>query len=212
MISPVKRIQQIINCGEGEMLDFKKEISSVHRISKTIVSFANHKGGTLLIGVDDDGRITGIKPEEEKYMIEQAAGFFCDPPLELQVHEWNLKGKIILEAIIPEGTAKPYYAIDEEGKRWAYIRQRDQSLLASKVVLEVLKRRNGQAPTLVKFSAVEKALLDHLQSHPRITLKEYCRLVNISRWRATRILVNMLSIGLIRVHQTEVPEYYTLGN
>jgi predicted HTH transcriptional regulator len=206
------RIQRLIDQGEGEMLDFKKEITSVNRIAKTMVSFANHHGGTLLVGVNDDRTISGVKAEEEKFMLEQAAEFFCDPPIELEIAEWELKGKTILEVIIPDGLDKPYYAKDEEGKYWVYVRQKDQSLLASKIVVEVLKRKNSATQTLIKYSSKEKALLDYLQINNRITLKEYCKLINISRWRAMRILVNLVSIGVIRIHQTEKPEYYTLGS
>lgn len=193
------------------MLDFKKEISSVHRIAKTIVSFANHFGGTLLVGVNDNGTISGIKTEEEKFMLEEAAQHYCDPPVQLLFHEWNLKGKSILEVIIPKGDQRPYSAIDEQGKKWVYIRHRDQSLLASKIVVEVLKRQHSERNTLIKYSDKEQALLEYLQVHHRITLKEFCKLLNISRRRAMSILINLLSIGVIRVQQTEHPEYYTLG-
>lgn len=207
----MKRIYNLIAVGEGEMLDFKKEISSEVKIAKSIVAFANHHGGTLLVGVNDDGTISGIKAEEERYMLERASGFYCFPAIELTIHEWNLKGKIILEVLVPEGHEKPYYALDESGKKWVYVRQGDQSLLASKVVVEVLKRQHSARPALIKYTAVEKSLMEYLKSHRRITLKEYCRLVNISRWRAMRILVNLTSVGVIRVHDNEKPEYYTLG-
>ncbi len=39
-------LNQLLALGENEQLDFKKEITSVHKIAKTIVSFANVKGGT----------------------------------------------------------------------------------------------------------------------------------------------------------------------
>jgi predicted HTH transcriptional regulator len=201
----------LIEQGEGEMLDFKKEISSVHRIARTIVSFANHFGGTLLIGVNDNGTISGIKAEEEKFMLEEAAGACCNPAVELEIREWNLKGKTILEVIIPRGDKKPYYAIDEDGKEWVYIRHRDQTLLASKVVVDVMKRQGSGEQTLIEYSDKEQALLDYLKTHHRINLKEFSKLVNISRRRAMRIIVNLISVGVIRVHQTEYPEYYTLG-
>ncbi len=207
----MKRIQNLIAQGEGSMLDFKKEISSVHRIAKTIVSFANHHGGTLLVGVNDDGSISGVKVEEEKFMLEKAAHEFCDPPIYLDIHEWHMGKKTILEVVIPECDQKPCYAIDEEGKKWVYVRQDDQSLLASKVTVDVLKRRSSSARTLIQYTSKEKALLDYLSEHKRITLKEFCKLVNISRWRATRILVNLVSVGVIRVHQIEKPEFFTLG-
>lgn len=207
----LNRIYRLIEQGEGEMLDFKKEISSVHRIARTIVSFANHFGGTLLIGVNDNGTISGIKAEEEKFMLEEAAGTCCSPSVELDIREWNVKGKTILEVIIPRGDKRPYYAIDENGKEWVYIRHRDQTLLASKVVVDVMKRQGSGERTLIEYSDKERALLDYLKIHHRINLKEFCNLVNISRRRAMRIIVNLISVGVIRVHQTEYPEFYTLG-
>lgn len=207
----MKRILNLISRGEGDMLDFKKEITSEVKIAKSIVAFANHHGGTLLVGVNDDGSISGVKAEEEKFMLERASGFYCVPPLDLIIHEWSLKGKVVLEVLVPEGRDKPYYALDESGKKWVYVRQGDQSLLASKVVVEVLKRQHSSRPALIKYTAVEKSLMDYLAQHRRITLKEYCKLVNISRWRAMRILVNLTAVGVIRVHDTEKPEYYTLG-
>ncbi len=165
----------------------------------------------MLVGVNDDGTISGIKTEEEKFMLEKAAEFFCTPPIELIIHEWNLRGKMILEVIVPEGRDKPYYATDEEGKKWVYVREKDQSLLASKVLVEVLKRKHSSRPSIIKYTSKEKALMDYLQAHPRITLKEFSNMVNISRWRAQKILVNLASVGVIRVHDIEKPEFYTLG-
>ena len=207
----MKRIFRLIERGEGEMLDFKKEITSVHRIARSMVSFANHYGGTLLVGVNDDGTLSGVKAEEEKYMLEQAASFYCVPAVELTIHEWEIKGKTILEVIIPEGLEKPYAAVDEQGKKWVYVRQGDQSLLASKVLVEVLKHKHSSRPVLIRYGSKEKALLDYLKEHPRITLKEYCKLINISRWRAQRILVNLTAVGVVRLHDLQKPEYYTLA-
>ena len=69
-------IRKLILEGEGTTLDFKNTITSCEKIAKTMVSYANNKGGKLLIGVADDGRIVGVKSEdEEKYMINKAAGF-----------------------------------------------------------------------------------------------------------------------------------------
>ncbi len=211
MANKTNHIEQLINGGEGEQLDFKKEISSSSRIAKTMVSFANHKGGTLLVGVNDDKTISGIKEEEEKYMLEQAATFFCKPEIELTINEWYFGKKIILEVIIPRGEHKPYYAKDEEGKWWVHIRVKDKSLLASKVVVDVLRRQGSAESTVIEYSTKEKALLDYLSKQDRITVKEYCKLINISRWRAIKILVNLVSVGVIRTHTTEKAEFYTLS-
>jgi len=42
-------------------------------------------------------------------------------------------------------------------------------------------------------------------------MKEYCKLVNISRWRAQKILINLTAVGVVRLHDIEKPEFYTLG-
>ena len=207
----MKRILDCINQGEGEQLDFKREISSSLRIAKSIVAFANHKGGTLLIGVNDDRTIAGAKVEEEKFMLEQAANFFCKPELNIEINEWRIKGKTVLEARIPRGDSKPYYAKGEDDKWWVYIRVADQNLLASKVVVDVLRREGNGSATIIEYTSKEKALLDFLRDNKRITIKEYCKLINISRWRAIKILVNLVSVGVIRSHTSEKTEFFTMS-
>lgn len=209
VVIPPLVLRRLLAMGEGECLDYKKEVSNESKIAKTMVSFANHKGGKLLIGVNDDRTINGISAEEEKFMLEKAAGFFCRPEIPIIMHEWTVGKKTVLEVDIPKGIDKPYYALGEDGKWWAYIRVKDESLLASKVVLDVLKREGAGLQTLVSYTSKEKALLDYLSEHHRITLAQFCKLVNISRRRATIILVNLISIGVIRAHNTEKTEFYT---
>jgi predicted HTH transcriptional regulator len=203
-------ISQILK-GESEILDFKQEISSSSKIAKTMVSFANHKGGKLLVGVRDNGTIAGVRSEDEKYMLDLAASFFCKPEIKLEIREWDINGKTVLEAIIPEGDEKPYYAKDDEGKWWVYIRVKDKSLLASKIVMEVLKRQSGETGSMIQYTSKEQGLLDYLSKNERITLKEFCKMVNISKWRASKILINLISAGVIRSHTTEKTEFFTLS-
>lgn len=205
------RLRNLIETGETETLDFKKQITSLHKIAKTIVSFANHKGGIILVGVNDDKTLHGINADEETHMLTQAAAFFCKPEIAISIKQYPVAKKTILETVIPRGTHKPYFALGEDQKWWAHIRVKDQSLLASKVVLDVLKREGNNGHTLIEYTSKEKALLTYLEKNHRITLKEYCKLLNLSRKRATYILVNLISIGVVRVHQTEKVDFYTLS-
>ncbi len=203
------RIQKLIEQGEGRQLDFKKEIPGEIKIAKAMVAFANTKGGTLLVGVNDDRTVTGVRADEERHVLLKAAEFFCKPAISLEIKEYYLGKRSLLEVIIPEGTDKPYFALGEDNKWWAYIRVEDQSLLASKVVLDVLRKESANLETVIKYSDNERMLLSYLEKNKRITLKEFCKLVNISRWRAQKILVNLISIGVIRVHTTEKHDFYT---
>ena len=63
-----KDVNALIEEGEGFSLEFKRRISSPEKIARTIIAFANTKGGIILFGVDDDGSIVGV--ESEKSEIE----------------------------------------------------------------------------------------------------------------------------------------------
>jgi predicted HTH transcriptional regulator len=197
--------------GESEVLDFKKTISSASKIAKTMSAFANHKGGTLLVGVNDNKTIAGVRSEDEKYMLDLAAHFYVKPEINIELIEWELGDKTVIEAIIPAGTDKPYYAKDEEGKWWAHIRVKDQSLLASKIVVDVLKKNSGKSQNIIRYTDHERSVLKHLETNPKATLKEICKLLNISRWRGQKMLVALVSAGVVRSHQTEKVEYFTLS-
>ena len=196
--------------GEGVSLDFKKTITSCEKIAKTMVSYANNIGGRLLIGVLDDGTIKGVKSEdEERYMITKAAHFFARPALEPIFEEVYYDDKLVLVVDIPESKDKPHYALAEDGKWWVYIRVKDKSVLASKIVVDVLKQSSSNEGVLIEYSSKEKALLEHLDKTERINVKQFCELLNIGRRRAQRILVNLVLTGVIRVHTTEKEEFYT---
>lgn len=203
-------IKKLILGGEGVCLDFKKTITSVEKIAKTMVSFTNNKGGRLLIGVGDDGLIKGVKSEEEeRYMIQKSAHFYCRPQIEPVFNEYLIEQKIVLVVDIEESDTKPHYALGEDDRWWVYIRVRDKSVLASKIVVDVLRKEAKGENRILHYSSKETALLQYLSANDRITLKEYTSLLNISKRMASRILVNLALMGVIRIHTTEKTEFYT---
>jgi predicted HTH transcriptional regulator len=203
-------VKRLIFEGEGVSLDFKKTITSCEKIARTMVSFANNRGGKLLIGVADDGSIKGVKSEdEERYMITKAAHFFARPALDPSFEEIYVDEKLVLVVEIPESNLKPHYALAEDGKWWVYVRVKDKSVLASKIVVDVLKRSASNEGVLIEYSSMEKTLLAYLDQSIRITIKECCDLLKISRKRAQLLLVDLILSGIIRINTTEKEEFYT---
>jgi predicted HTH transcriptional regulator len=203
-------VKKLIFEGEGVTLDFKKTITSCEKIARTMVSFANNKGGRLLIGVADDGTINGVKSEdEERYMITKAAHLYSKPALEPIFEEVYVDDKLVLVVDTPESHVKPHFALADDGKWWVYVRVKDKSVLASKIVVDVLKRSAGNDGVLIEYSAKEKALLEYLDKTARITIKECCELLKIGRKRAQRLLVDLILSGIIRINTTEKEEFYT---
>lgn len=202
-------IKKYLIAGEGEQLDFKQSVSSASKIAKSMVSFANTKGGVLLVGIRDNKSVSGVRSEEEKYMLDLAANFFCKPPLEIELREWIIEGKTVLECKIKEGKEKPYYCKGEDGKWWVYVRSNDQCLLASKTMMDFMKKQRQESSTQLELGKLETQILSLVSNANKITLKEICKKCNISKWRASKILVNLMSLGVVRNFTHEKTEYFT---
>lgn len=203
-------IKSLILQGEGVRLDFKKTITNTEKIAKSLVAFANNKGGKLLIGVADDGSIKGVKSEEEeKYMILTSAHQFCKPAIEPTFEEIYVDDKLVLVVNIPESDTKPHYAIDEHKKWWAYIRIDDKSVLASRIIVDVLKQDHRNNGVLISYSDNEKKLLEYLAQNEKITLKEFSKLLRSSYRKAQKVLVSLILTNVIKSHTSEKEEYFT---
>jgi predicted HTH transcriptional regulator len=203
-------LQQLISRGESDTLEFKKRVTHPDRIARTIVSLANTKGGIILVGVMDNGQINGIDPEEEKYTLDLAAKFYCDPPVRVFYVEVEEEEHTVLKVIIPESAIKPHYAKIKENDWRAYVRVKDESVQTSKVVEKSLQQASSN-PAKRALDRNELALLAYLKEHPRITQPQFMKLVNLSRRRSARILIALALEGIIRLHDKEKETYYTLS-
>lgn len=227
-----RKLSQIIELGETDSVEFKRRFSDFEKIAKEIIAFANTRGGLLLIGVDDDGTIVGVDSEKHEIeLINTAAEFYCDPAIDVDIEVVEVEGEDVVVVSVAESDAKPHFLITQEengnrerGKggrgekpspsaaRNAYIRQNDRSVIASKEVVRVLASSRPDAPPLqLHIGKIERALFDYLEKQPRITLREFRHLVNISERRASRTLVALVRAGLIRIFTDEGEDYYTLA-
>lgn len=202
-------IKTLILQGEGEQLDFKNKISNSEKIAKTLAAFANSKGGRLLIGVADDGTIKGVKnEEEEKYMLQQAGLHYCRPAITARIEEVYVDDKLILVSDIEESNTKPHYALDEHKKWWVYIRVEDKSLLAGKVMVDVLHRNTSMNGALINYTDREKKLLTYLHRYEKIQLPDLCKHLKLPKRQVQRMLVNLIVAGVIEIRHHGRDEYY----
>lgn len=115
-----------LKAGESETLDFKQTVAA-HKIARTLVAFANHKGGTILIGVADNRQILGIDPAEELFVIETAIANYCTPKVQMEYETFEEDDKSVLAIYVKEGNEKPYFALDAAGNPHAYFREKDKN-------------------------------------------------------------------------------------
>lgn len=191
-------IQKLILQGEHQTQDFKYCISDSKKIARSLVAFANTDGGRLLIGVKDNGRIAGVRSEEEYYMVESAAKIYSNPPIDFTTRQHTIDGKTVLEVLIEPSAEKPHFAKDDEGKWWAYFRRNDENRLATKVMIEVWKAQNSTKGILINYSEDEKVLLDYLEKNVKISVSKYARIAHLSYKKAEQIIVNFRSLNILK--------------
>jgi len=203
-------IRKLISLGENQQLDFKFGITDSKKLAKTLVAFSNTDGGRLLIGVKDNGVIAGVRTEEEFYMVQSAAELYSKPEIYFETNTYSVDGKMVMEIIIPPSKQVPHFAVDENGKWLAYIRVKDQNILANSVMLKVWNKRNFEVGSKIKYSDKVKALLFYLNENKTITLSKFCRIAFISRKEAEKILVDLISTQVIEIVFTDKDTYYQL--
>ncbi len=203
-------IHNLIAQGEGQNLDFKFEISDAKKIARTFSAFANTNGGTLLIGVKDNGNISGIRTDEEAYMIEAAADLYCRPRVDYQILPHKINDKNILEVKIPESNNKPHKAPWKTHGWKAFIRVNDQNFLANQVIYEAWKIKHRKKELVVRYDTHEQKLFDLLKSEHEIGLKDFVSKAKVPRYLAIKILAQLIIIDIVSYRITESETYYFL--
>ena len=197
ILTDTEYIHQLVAEGEHCHQDFKFEISDARKIARSISAFANTEGGRLLVGVKDNGRIAGVRSEEEIYMIEAAANMYCQPQIEIETQTYIVEGRTVLKVQIDEASNKPIYALDEENKPKAYIRIADENILATPVHLRVWQHSKKERGALLTFTEKEQNLLSILKEHELLTLNQCCKLCKTSRPTTCNLLADFIRFGLV---------------
>ena len=207
-------LNEIIENGENDRVEFKRKFSSPEKIAKEMIAFANSKGGKILFGIDDDKSVVGVESEKgELELISTAAKFYCEPEVEFDTDIMLLKKKDIVVVNIEESKKKPHKLVsdDDNDNSKVYVRFNDMSILASKETIKILKNSNlDSSPLQINIGEIEKALFDFLNENDKITVKGFKKLVNISERRASRTLVNLVKAKVIRHHLIGNEEFFTL--
>jgi predicted HTH transcriptional regulator len=203
-------IKELIAQGEHQHLDFKYEISDAAKIARTLAAFANTAGGKLLIGVKDNGVIKGVSSDEEYFMIQNAAQRFCRPEVHFTSREWIVDGKKVLEIDVPFSKQYPFRAPDHNGNYKAYVRVKDQNLLANGVLMKVWAKRKSNKKIRFVYSRPVQEILFYLRENPFLTLPEAISLSGLSRYKTEHLLSDLILLEVIEMEISETNEIYRL--
>jgi len=209
----LQELKALVSQGEGQLVEFKHKASFPDKIMKEVVAFANSKGGHLLIGVDDNGTIGGLKfAEEEQYVVDKAIKKHCRPIVQYQKRIIKLSEKrSVLAYRIYESKSKPHFWVEDPTKKgWAYVRVDDKSVKASAEYVKVLRGRKKDNGTILVFGELEKKLMELIEQKERITLQDITNDLKIPKWKASNLLVKLVNANILEMDVQEKHDFYAM--
>ena len=189
-------IQRLISEGEHQQQDFKYKVADAGKLAKSVSAFANTDGGRLLIGVRDDGHLSGVRSEEEIFMMQSAATEYCQPKATVTFETFKEEGRTIVVATVPESANKPIRALCDDGRWRAYIRVADENIVASPVHVRIWHDEQSPRGQLVNIGTAEQQLLDAMTGSGAMTLPQVVRRSGISRHKAVVTLARLIRLKL----------------
>lgn len=133
---------------ESETIELKEAV--VENIKKEVIAFANCEGGTLYVGVSDDGTVVGVNDVDDNLLkITNMIRDSIKPDVTMFVHYDTLTedDKQIIRLSVQRGTNRPYYLADKglrpEG---VYVRQGTSSVPATDTYIrQMIKETDGDS-------------------------------------------------------------------
>ena len=189
-------LQSLIREGEHQQQDFKYRVSDARKLAKSVSAFANTNGGRLLIGVRDDGNMSGVRDEEEIYMMHQAAYRYCRPEASIKFDTYHVDGRTIVIATIPPSDRRPISVASDDRKPRAYIRIADENIVASPVHLAIWRESQNSQGTMLTYTDSVRKILDVLQDQ-ELPLNLIVRRSHIQRPKVIKLLARLIRFQVV---------------
>jgi ATP-dependent DNA helicase RecG len=113
-------LQAQIALGEDSRRQFKRDATNADSLAAEMAAFANSEGGTIFLGVGDDGSQPGLSRADVKrlnQLIGNAASQHVRSPLTVQTENIGIgDDRVVIVLTIPKGQDKPYF--DRNGVIW----------------------------------------------------------------------------------------------
>lgn len=208
----VQELRKLVAQGEGLTLEFKRKASFPEKIVREMIALANTRGGIILIGVDDDGKIPGLKyPDEESHVIKQALKN-CRPAIRYSERYIPIgNSRTVLQYEIEESNRKPHRMIIGPATLESYVRVNDQSIKASREMTEIVKRSGKKRDIKFSYGDHEKMLMNYLDTNRTITLIQFIELTQLKRFYASRKLVLLVLANVLKITPHEKGDLFSLA-
>ncbi len=209
-----ENLEQMVTEGEGLLLEFKHRLPESERIAREVTALANTSGGHLLIGVADDGNLSGVKdPEEEMYALNHALEKCCTPEITLKSEYIKVsRTRTVVVVKIPLSPIRPHYVRDlSSHQKSVFVRYRDMCVAASREARKLMRRLPDTENVLIELGEKERLLLHLLEQTGRVSVYSFAKYAKIHPGRASRIIVRMTRARILLHHIDLNEDYFTAG-
>ena len=206
----VAALRKLVAQGEGLHLEFKKKAAFPDKLVKELIAFANTEGGVMLVGVDDDGTLAGVKyPEEEIHVISQALSQHCRPLLEVGFSVVPVSPKkFVVQIGVPISPRRPHRMVNPGLPPETFVRVKDSSVKASRELVEIIRRKKSDKDVKFAYGPHESTLIKYLEQHGHISVQQFSRIARISRHLAARKLIRLVLAHVLKVTPAQ-PDLYS---
>jgi hypothetical protein len=192
--------------GEGTRVEFKRRLPRDDRAARTLCAFANTRGGLLIVGVTDRGRVHGVhRPEEVTEKLLLLGESLLAPALRFEIQVVEVHGPRVVACSVPYSRERPHAVLLPDGGREFLVRVGASNRIADGPTLDALRlqrrARRGLTP-------LEETILAWVRNqakssvHPggTATVARFARLHNIGEMRARRAFIKLEGLGLLIGH------------
>lgn len=108
---------EIIGRDEDSKHQFKANVTNETSLAQEMVAFSNSGGGSIFIGVSNDGTFTGLGSIGRlNQLVSNAASQQVRPPINPQTENIATPDGLVMRVVVPDGISKPY--MDKNGVIW----------------------------------------------------------------------------------------------
>jgi len=114
MIEEIK-VRNLIARGENSTVEFKRDELRPEQLAREIVAMANGNGGVILLGVEDDGTISGLRRANlQEWLFDTVVGRYVHPSILPSYEQVSTKEGRIEVVSLSQGVSKPYVVRDKD--------------------------------------------------------------------------------------------------
>ena len=165
MFHSLTELVEKIRLGEDSRIEFKRELPYQRdRLADEIAAFANGRGGTILIGIDDAGTLVGI-PCQDLNKVERTVVEICTdaivPMVPIDTEKLQINATCLLKIEVPDSpfihkSPKGYYL--RQGSSKTRIPRQDLATLAQSRLLGHIFAFDAQPLPMTNKDTLRKTL------------------------------------------------------